>query len=358
MKYAAIVLRNTKNALSSVKYEPVHDAFLSGGVFLEELVFLAYDAPSEISAAISRLSLECDGVFLICDSVLVNSAKNIVCGVTGGTFEGEYCSETKRCLYAVLPDGETGARAVTEEILPRVNRRRNNSYSRVVLCAASAPVEKLNRALQFARETAKDLLFIHAREKFGIVRIEVIYDTKTPKMIADEVVRILASELGDYVYALEDISVAERLITALKLRKMRVSTAESFTAGGVGGAIVSVPGASEVFYEGINAYDSSAKKERLGVSEYTLMKKGAVSEETAYEMAAGLIKQGNCDLAIATTGNAGPTASGGAPVGLCFIAIGTKERVRVFRFRLSGTRETVTKTAVTLALFLAYQEIK
>ena len=78
MKYAAIVLRNTKNPLSSVDYSPVHDALLSGGVFLDELVFLSYDAPSETAAAISRLSLECDGVFLICDSVLVPSAQNTV----------------------------------------------------------------------------------------------------------------------------------------------------------------------------------------------------------------------------------------------------------------------------------------
>ena len=356
MKYAAIVLRNTKNPLSSVDYSPVHDALLSGGVFLDELVFLSYDAPSETAAAISRLSLECDGVFLICDSVLVPSAQHTVANVAGGSFEGDVL-ETKRCLYAVLCDGENGATAA-EELLARIDSRRNNSYLRVVMKMACVPSERLEKALRLAREAARDLLYIHAAERYGVLRVEVIYDTKTPKMIADETVRILASELGEYIYALEDISLAERLYSALKLRRMHVSTAESFTAGGVGRAIVQVAGASEIFYEGINAYDSKAKKDRLNVSEYTLMKKGAVSEETAYEMAAGLIKQGNCDLAIATTGNAGPAPSGNAPVGLCFIAIATKDRVRVFRFRLSGSRETVTETAVNLALFLAYREIK
>ena len=177
-------------------------------------------------------------------------------------------------------------------------------------------------------------------------------------MTADEVVRILAEGLKEYVYAMEDVSLAERFVAALKLHKLHVSTAESFTAGGVGREIVRVPGASAVFYEGINAYDNKAKHERLGVSEFTLMDKGAVSVETAYEMAAGLLKQGHCDVAIATTGIAGPDADGtNKPVGLCYIAVGTREKVRVFRFRLSGDRETVTRTAINLALFLAYKEI-
>ena len=177
-------------------------------------------------------------------------------------------------------------------------------------------------------------------------------------MTADEVVRILATDLKDYVYAMEDVTLAERLVEALKLHRMHVSTAESFTAGGVGRAIVRIPGASRVFFEGINAYDNKAKKERLHVNEYTLMSKGAVSDETAYEMAAGLLREGNCDLAIATTGIAGPEADGtNKPVGLCFLAVGTRERVRVFRFQLAGDRETVTRTAINYALFLAYKEI-
>ena len=155
------------------------------------------------------------------------------------------------------------------------------------------------------------------------------------------------------------MSVAERLFETLKLRRLRISTAESFTGGGVGRALVRIPGASSVFFEGLNTYDNKSKCERLGVSDFTIKNKGAVSDETAYEMAAGLIARGNCDVAVATTGVAGPTAAGtDKPVGLCFIAVGTKERVRVFRFRLAGDRETVTETAVNLALFLTYRELK
>ena len=358
MKYAGIVLRNTRNPLSTVDFESVHNALLSGGVFLNELVFLSYDAPSEQAAAVSRLSLECDAVVLICDPVLLQTAKYAVLSVTGGEYREEYCLETERCLYAVLPDGAVGAEIVKTHILGRVDRRRNNSFSRVVMRAISAPAELLGNALKRATDAAQGMLTLHASEKHGVVRIEVIYDILTPKVIADEVVRILATDLRDYIYTLEDVPIAEQLVAALKLHRQRIATAESFTAGGVGRAIVRVPGASQVFYEGINAYDSRAKHARLGVSDFTLKTKGAVSDETACAMAAGLLGQGNCDLAIATTGNAGPEPSGDTPVGLCFIAIGTRERIRVFRYRLAGDRETITETAINLALFLAYKEIR
>lgn len=359
MKYAAVVLFNNHNPLSSVEYGAVTDAFLSGGVFLDEVVLLPYDAPSAVSAHLMRLGVECDGIFVVCDRALLSAARDAVALVAEKDFADEYVCETENCLYAVLPAGERGAEIVKCETVPLIDRRRKRCYSRVVIQTVSAPSELLQKAMKAAEEAGMGRLSLHASGKFGITRIEVIYDQETPKMIADEVVRVLASELQDYVFALEDVSLAQRLFDVLQLHRMRVCTAESFTAGGVGQAIVSVPGASAVFYEGLNTYDNGSKRDRLGVSEYTLKSKGAVSDETAYEMAAGLIAQGKCDLAIATTGIAGPQSDNSQkPVGLCYIAVGTKERVRVFRFELTGDRETITKTAVNLALYLGYREIK
>ena len=358
MKYAGIVLRNTKNPVGTVDYAPVFDALLAGGVFVDEIELLAYDVPSKVSAALLRLSTECDGVFLVCAPVLLASAKEAVSVACEEKFAEEYTLETEDCLFCVLPEGERGAQLVKTELVPRVDRRRRHTYARVVLRTCSAPREAVRAALKKADEAGGGKLTLHASDEYGCGRVEVIYDQETPKMTADEVVRILATDLKDYVYAMEDVTLAERLVEALKLHRMHVSTAESFTAGGVGRAIVRIPGASRVFFEGINAYDNKAKKERLHVNEYTLMSKGAVSDETAYEMAAGLLREGNCDLAIATTGIAGPEADGtNKPVGLCFLAVGTRERVRVFRFQLAGDRETVTRTAINYALFLAYKEI-
>lgn len=359
MKYAVIVLANMKNPLSSVDYNGVTDAFLSGGVFLSEVLVLPYDAPSAISKHITRLSEECDGVFLVCDNVLSEFARRTVDSAAGsGRFEG-VLKETKDRIYGVIPAGREGADTVLSEVVPRIDRRRNQRYCRIVLGVAAAPEETVRRVLSLGERAAEGRLFLHASGEYGLTRIEVVYNRETPKMIADEVVRVLAEELKEYLYTVNGESLPARLVDALKLHRMKVSTAESFTGGGVGGAIVSVPGASAVFYEGINAYDSAAKCKRLGVSEFTIKSRGAVSDETAYEMAAGLITGGDCDLAIATTGVAGPDSDGsGTPAGTCYLAIGTKERIRVFRYDLLGDRETVTKTAINFALFHALEEIK
>lgn len=357
MKYAAVVLFNNKNSLSAVDYVPVTDALLAGGVFLDEVEILPYD--SDYGMEISRLAAGRDGVFVIADGALHANARQAVEACAGAAFEEECVLDAGKTLFAVLPTGERGKTAAVCGLLPRINARRNNSYLRMVLSTVTAPPDKLREALGKAREAAGESLMLHARERFGVCRIELIYDRATPKMTADEVARILAVELTDYLYSLDDCTPAERLVEALKLRRMKVSTAESFTGGGVGRAIVRVPGASEVFFEGLNTYDERAKIQRLGVQEKTLREKGAVSADVAYEMAAGLIRTGDCDLSIATTGAAGPTSpQDGVPVGLIYIAVGTKERVSVFRFHLAGDRETVTETAVNYALFLAYKELK
>ena len=358
MKYAVIVLTNFKNPLSAVDYSSVTDAFLSGGVLLDEVLILPYDAPSAINAHIGRLAREYDGIFLVCDSVLLNSAKEAVDAFDSESkFEGAV-KETASHIFGVIPADQEGAQLVAADIVPRIDRRRNQRYCRIRLGVCAAPSDRVKNALALARQAAEDRLLVHARGKYGLTDIEVIYNRDTPKMIADEVVRVLGSELKEFLYTVGGESLPRRLVDALKLHRMKISTAESFTGGGVGGAIVSVPGASAVFYEGINAYNSQAKCVRLGVNAKTIQERGAASDETAYEMAWGLLKEGHCDLAIATTGIAGPDSDEtGAPKGMCYLAVGTRKRIRVFRHDILGDRETVTKTAINFALFHAYEEI-
>ncbi len=340
-------------------FSSVTDALLAGGIFLDEVTLLPYDAPSAVGTALVRLSLDMDGIFLVCDPPLLPSARQYIEAAAEKKFEEEYIIETDRCLYAVLPSGKRGEEEARLEVVPRIDARRKNSYLRMVLRTVSAPQEKLRAAISAVRALAEDKLIVHASEKYGAARVELIYDRATPKMTADEATRILASELADYLYAIEDVSIAERLVEALKLRRMTVSVAESFTGGGVGRAIVRVPGASAVYFEGLNTYHAQAKIERLNVSEETVAQKGTVSDETAYEMAAGLLAGGHCDLAVATTGVAGPDPDEkGNPAGLFYIAVGTRERVNVYRYQLKGTRESITETAINYALFLAYREIK
>ena len=155
-----------------------------------------------------------------------------------------------------------------------------------------------------AAESAKKInpaLECNIYDSYGDCTIEIVYSESDPKMMVDEVVRTFVSALDKYVYALEDITLAQRLYQLLKLRRMKISCAESFTGGGVGQRLVEVPGISEVYFEGLNTYSNEAKIARLGVDEMTIKSTGAVSAETAYQMADGLIAQGHCDVSVATT---------------------------------------------------------
>ena len=221
-----------------------------------------------------------------------------------------------------------------------------------------APENKISEAILKAKEVCGELDF-SITQNYGDCTIEITYAADMPRTLYESVMRAILGVLNDYVYALEDITLAERFVQLLKLRKMTISVAESFTGGGVGKRLVEVPGVSEVFYEGLNTYSNKSKVERLGVREQTLTEHGAVSEQTAAEMAEGLILGGNCDIGISTTGIAGPNSDNtNKPVGLFYIGIATKESVHVYGYNLKGTRKSITETAINFALFLAFKRIK
>jgi nicotinamide-nucleotide amidase len=156
-----------------------------------------------------------------------------------------------------------------------------------------------------------------------------------------------------------DVSLSERLFDLLKLKKIKIATAESFTAGRVVASIISNSGASEFVHEGVVCYSNDSKAIRMNIEKSDLMKEGAVSSMTAYRMAAGLLKQGKVDLAISTTGVAGPFGDGSqAPVGLCYIGIGMMDGVHTYKLNLTGSREEITEKAKNTALFLAIKKLK
>ena len=145
--------------------------------------------------------------------------------------------------------------------------------------------------------------------------------------------------------------IARKVGAALKSRGLMVVTAESCTGGWAAMALTAIPGSSDWFERGYVTYSNAAKREALGVAEATLERHGAVSEETAREMASGALKNGRGQVALAITGVAGP--SGGSrdkPVGtVCFAwAQGSKISSQTRRF--DGDRESVRRQSVAHAL--------
>ena len=124
-------------------------------------------------------------------------------------------------------------------------------------------------------------------------------------------------------------SIEERVVALLKEKGKKIATAESCTAGYIPKRLTDIPGASEVFECGIVSYSNDIKTKLLGVSLKTLDTYGAVSEQTAREMALGAKRVSGADIAISTTGLAGPGGDGILPGGLSFAAVTDGERTVV-----------------------------
>lgn len=148
------------------------------------------------------------------------------------------------------------------------------------------------------------------------------------------------------------LNVVRSLAEKLGKKQMSFTAAESCTGGWISKTVTDLPGISSVFPGGIVSYANEIKKKLLGVSHSTLAKFGAVSEQTASEMALGAVKAMNADFSIAVTGIAGP--GGGTkekPTGLVFIACADKNgRVSVEKHIFSGGRAEVREQTVEAAL--------
>ena len=130
-----------------------------------------------------------------------------------------------------------------------------------------------------------------------------------------------------------------------------LATAESCTGGWVAQALTSIAGSSQWFERGFVTYSNSAKRELLGVKQRTLKKHGAVSEETAREMAAGALRRSRASIALAVTGVAGPSGGSAAkPVGMVCFAWAKGRRLRSETRRFRGGREAVRRQSVMRAL--------
>lgn len=140
------------------------------------------------------------------------------------------------------------------------------------------------------------------------------------------------------------------LLECLSTRGLTCATAESCTGGLVAACITETAGISKVFLGGAVTYTNEMKRRLLGVNMETLEHFSAVSPQTAAEMAAGIRSRTGADIGVSVTGNAGPQASEGKPVGMVFIGIDSPWHSVVTEMQLSGSREDIRCAAATEAL--------
>ena len=181
--------------------------------------------------------------------------------------------------------------------------------------------------------------------KEGKVDIKIVakgYDKQKVDRLLNEITKKINIRIDEYIYSYDDESIEEVVYKKLKAKNMKIGFCESCTGGLIASKFTRISGVSEVLDRGIVTYSNRSKIEELGVNKDTLDKYGAVSQETALEMATGLLNKTGVDIALSTTGLAGP--SGGTkekPVGLVYIGIATKKNSFVIKSIFSGNRTSI-----------------
>ena len=155
------------------------------------------------------------------------------------------------------------------------------------------------------------------------------------------------------------MDMEEKLVQTLAEMGLTISTAESCTGGMLASRIIDISGASDVYNEGFITYSNDAKIKYLKVKDETLDTYGAVSRETVLEMADGCRKETGSDVALVTSGVAGP--GGGTPekpVGLVYIGCAYKDEVIAREFRFEGDRYKIRTQAVNEAIAIAVETLE
>ena len=191
--------------------------------------------------------------------------------------------------------------------------------------------------------------------KLGEVHLRVTAKADTEeeaKELVMPMVEELRSRFGNKIYTIEEEETLEEVVVKmLKQKKETIAAAESCTGGLLAARLINVPGASNVLNESFITYSNEAKMKYLSVKEETLKEHGAVSEETAREMAEGVLKTSGADIGIGITGLAGPGGETGTKKpGLVYIGVCRGGHTEVKKYDLKGNREKIREVSVCRAL--------
>ncbi len=399
MKTALILFRNPDEEFSSEYLKAVTEIFTWRGVSIDAVEFISEKDEVRFKQSIEKFNDTVDNLIIIDSEKTTFSVKEIVvektnstlaenenavnflqavCTADGveyspdyallpleatlipninGAYQG-YMLDDKEFTLVVLPAEIKQFRIMCDKyVLPYVENKMGASHKREIFKYFGSK-SKLMKVLKTAEENSNNSLRCFVTEEYGDFTVNLLF-REQDEISYNNLVRYLFEELGDGLYADFDITLSERVFDLLKLKNLKISVAESFTAGRLASSIISNSGASAFVEEGIVAYSNESKMERLGVLENDLKNRGAVSSIVAYQMVAGLLSKGNCDIAVSTTGIAGPKSDDTLkPVGLAFIGVGMKDGVHTYKLKLSGTREQITETAKNTALFLVINKLK
>ncbi len=271
-----------------------------------------------------------------------------------GTAPGIFVSEGEKTVI-LLPGPPLELKSMfTDSVMPKLQQKCGQVfYSQTVKIVGPGESSVETQILDML--DTQDNPTIAPYAKTGEVHLRVTARAKDEKEAREKtapVVEELYRRFGNAVYTTDADETLEMALTKLLMKKKyTMTTAESCTGGMIAARMVNAPGVSAVLKSGFITYANEAKEELLGVSHDTLEKFGAVSRETAEEMAEGAVKAAHTDAAVAVTGIAGP--DGGTkekPVGLVYIGVNVRGNVEVREYHFSGSRQKIRESVTAAAL--------
>ena len=279
-----------------------------------------------------------------------------------GTAPGLILEDEKENKTAVLLPGPPREMEpmFSNQVVPYLKKKTNAtlvSHSIHIFGLGESYVE--SQLHDFMAQSQNPTLAPYAKEGEVLLRVTASAESreKADEMMAP-VIQKVKNMFGGNVYGVDIGSLQAALVAELQAKGLKVAAAESCTGGLVSKRITEVAGASQVFDCGVCSYANRIKEQVLGVSRETLETLGAVSKETAAQMAAGVRKLSKADIGISTTGIAGP--DGGTeekPVGLVYVGVDSENYTTVLECRLSrgydNERELIRYLASSHALRLA-----
>ena len=278
-----------------------------------------------------------------------------------GSAPGIWLEDEQGRWVAMMPGVPREMRGMlAEEVLPAIEARAGavetvflSGTLRTTGIAESAIAELLGpNFLGDPRTEADSLPLAYLPGVAGVdlrVTAKGLPPARATGLVAEAILK-LKSRVGAYAYGEDDADLAAVVLDRCRELKFTLAVAESCTGGMLGERLTNIPGSSDVFLGGVIGYHNDVKKELLGVTAQLLEKHGAVSEQVALRMAAGIRERTGADVGISVTGIAGP--GGGTPekpVGLIWVAVHASD-AKARRFHVGGDRAEIRQRAAQAAL--------
>ncbi len=281
-----------------------------------------------------------------------------------GTAAGFIVEHNKK-IIAVMPGVPAEMKPMAEKVLFPYLKSKTGNHGEVIISksikTAGLPESLINDKIKDFFESSKNpsvALLAHQNEIEVRITTKAGNETRAREM-AEPLVSKVYGRLGENIFGEYNDTLESKTAEFLLEKNLTISTAESCTSGILASRLTSVPGSSGYFTGGINAYSNEVKVNMLGVSSGTIEKHGAVSRECAGEMAEKCAEKFKTDIAVSTTGIAGPGGgSAEKPVGLVYIGLSFKGDTEVFKNVFPGTRKEVRARAANTALFEVFRGLR